>query len=431
MVSIIGSFYWLLLTITAYCVVSVVSGRTKELRQCKWFLQFAALVWMAMPLIKVLWVDTIIDPTDSIYHEEIARTVADLLRSGDYAEAFSYFSIGNPAYRFFLGVFYAITGAPEFVTYAVNTLLAFWGVVSLLEVYCLISKCDTAPRSMVYFYTLLPSALVWTSANLKEGPVFWGICMLLYKLARTSQSATRVRRGFPLLGFAVVALLRPHIALLWSLSIFGVVVLRTRSIGASIAAIVGLIVGCFLVQQLAPELIGSALNDGVNSSLNSRYEELTNNEKYASRHFTAENPTPMVTGLSLIMFRPWPTEVLTLAELLAGLEVWCLAFFGAFNWCRARHRLRCLLDWDMVAMLIVLALFGFAFTYMYNMGLVVRQRLMVFPALLYVYAKPLLESSRKLVTLRSPWQRGFAGPGLARQRIRPSRYSQSRFRNAL
>ncbi|WP_148074561.1 hypothetical protein [Bythopirellula goksoeyrii] len=381
---------------------------------------------MLTPLAKVLWIDSIIEPADSILHEEIARTVADLLHSGDYAEALSYFAIGNPAYQFFLGVFYTLTGAPEFVTCAVNSFLAYWGVLALLEIYCLISKCRTAPHQMVYFYMLLPSALVWTSANLKEGPVFWGISMLLYRLAWDRRTAGRLRRGFPLLGFAVVAVLRPHIALLWCLAIFGIGVLRTRSMGAAVVALTGLIVGCVLVQQLRPELIASVSSDGVNDSLDSRYETLTSSEKYASRHFTAVSPTPVLTGLSLIMFRPWPTEVLSLAELFAGLEVWCLASFGAYNWCRTRHRLRCLLDWDMVAMLLVLVLFGFFFTYMYNMGLVVRQRIMVFPALLYVYAKPLLDSKSKVVNLRIPLGRRFAGSGYHRQPRSSSRYAPRR-----
>lgn len=430
MVSILGSIYWLLLTLAALSVVSVVCGRIRALRDCKWFLQFAALAWMLMPIAKVLWIDSIIEPADSIYHEEIARTVAELLRSGDYAEALSYFAIGNPAYRFFLGVFYAVTGAPEFVTYTVNSLLAFWGIIALLETYCLISRCGTAPRHLVYFYVLLPSALVWTSANLKEGAVFWGIAMLLYRLAGDRRSSSRHRRGYPLLGFSVVAVLRPHIALLWCLSIFGVGVLRTKRFSTAIVAIALLVVGFTLVQRLVPELIATVSSDGVNGSLDSRYEKLTNSEKYASRHFSVTSPTPVLTGLSLIMFRPWPTEALTLAELFAGLEVWCLASFGAYNWCRARHRLSSLLDWDMMAMLMVLVLFGFFFTYMYNMGLVVRQRLMVFPALLYIYAKPLLDSNGKTVNLQIPRPRSLGRSGYNRQRRHSIRYAQVQFRDA-
>ena len=124
------------------------------------------------------------------------------------------------------------------------------------------------------------------------------------------------------------------------------------------------------------------------------------NDSLMSSHFIGKQPIPVWTGVVLILFRPWPTEVGSGAELLAGVEVWILALIGGWGWYQLRGKLRHALHPSILIMLFGLLFFGFFFSYMYNMGLMVRQRLMAFPTILYIYAWPYVckQKYRQLTT---------------------------------
>ena len=153
----------------------------------------------------------------------------------------------------------------------------------------------------------------------------------------------------------------------------------------------------FLLKQAAPVLFEAATGQGVTSTLGGRYEYLTNNSDLASRHFVNTNPTPVLTGVVLILFRPWPWEVVQFGELLAGAEVWWLAFLGFWGWFRVPDKMAQMKHPSVISLLVCLAFFGFFFTYMYNMGLVVRQRLMAFPAVWFLYSWPAVCGSSQSV----------------------------------
>jgi hypothetical protein len=83
--------------------------------------------------------------------------------------------------------------------------------------------------------------------------------------------------------------------------------------------------------------------------------------------------------------------------LLAGLEVWALGLLGILSWKAAKRKWKLALEPVMVTQIVALLVLSFYFSYMYNMGLVVRQRLMCFPALLFIYFFPVLASQRSRI----------------------------------
>jgi hypothetical protein len=130
-----------------------------------------------------------------------------------------------------------------------------------------------------------------------------------------------------------------------------------------------------------------------------RYDDLSNNDAVGGAAIAGGTPIPFVSGLMLILIRPWPTEVQQMEAFLAGIEVWLLAAFGMLNWWIARGRVRWRVSVGLVTHVVALLLMGYFFSYMYNMGLAVRQRLMCFPAVLTIYTWPLLARQQAIKTL--------------------------------
>lgn len=352
--------------------------------------QLAAFIWVAMALAKKGYIDDIFPPSDALEHERVARDVAEQFTSGHFADAFANFGIGNDTYRFMLGVFYALTNAPEIVTYAVNGALGFWGLLSLLDVLCRQTKCVRLPGSVVGLVGFLPSGLVWTTANLKEGPVLWGICMMCYWMVPAAQQGARGRRILPIVGLLVVMAMRPHIAIAWLVAIAAGNFVYTKRSGLILASAAGTVVSIGLLSLLVPAFFDQMIGNGVSAALSSRYDDLSTNDRINGAALAGSSPLPVISGLTLILFRPWPTEVERLDALLAGVEVWFLAVFGLVNWTLTPGRLRLREHPGLLVHVVALVLMGYFFSYMYNMGLVVRQRLMCFPAVLALYVWPLL-----------------------------------------
>jgi hypothetical protein len=147
------------------------------------------------------------------------------------------------------------------------------------------------------------------------------------------------------------------------------------------------------------------VTDGATTALSNRYETLSGLDDANREPIFGSKPIPIVSGLVLILTRPWPTEVNAIDAFLAGMEVWVLGVFGLVNWKLARGKCRLGLHPALVTHLVLLLLMGFFFSYMYNMGLAVRQRLMCFPAILAIYTWPLMTRHSASNMLQSRRQR--------------------------
>jgi len=403
---------WLLLALALQVLVSRICACQPALWPRRHYLAVLAVLWCAMAIAKKYYVDDVFPPSDALEHEAIARDFSQLFREGRIIEAVSQFSVGNPAYQFAAGIFYACTGAPEVILYTVNGALGFWGLLGLLDILCRQTGCSRIPVSVVTVTLLLPSPLFWTTTNLKEGPVLWGICMLLYLTVPRTRRTPRASRVLPMLGLLVTALLRPHIAAALLVAIMAGAMVDRKRIGLFVISITGVMASIVFLGTLTPQLFENAARDGLTTTLADRYDTLSIDDRIGGTNLNGNTPIPVLSGLVLILFRPWPAEVHALASLLVGLEMWGLAAFGLFQWTHTRRRLRLLMRPAIVTHIVALLLLGFYFSYMYNMGLVVRQRVMCFPAILTIYTWPLLARQRVGVGKTTP----LLGPGLRSRR---------------
>ena len=272
---LLGTTYWLaIIVVLQVCVVRICS-RNQALKPWTAYAQLAALFWCLMSVFKRLYLDEIFPPADALYHEEIAREVAACLRAFQFSEAFEYFGLGNPGYRFVLGVFYSVTAAPEWIVYTLNGALGFWGMLSLLEILCIQSGCNKIRPIILMTWLYLPSGLQWTTTNLKEGAVLWGASMMLYWTLERTKNKQTSKRGCPILGMIVLGFLRPHIAIIWMVSINLMSTFRSKRYWLFIVTAGGTLASFLLLQIVAPEMFDTASGGGASSSLGERYERFS------------------------------------------------------------------------------------------------------------------------------------------------------------
>jgi hypothetical protein len=73
---------------------------------------------------------------------------------------------------------------------------------------------------------------------------------------------------------------------------------------------------------------------------------------------------------------------------------------GIYMWKSTRKPWRLVTHPAIATHLLALIALGYQFTYVYNMGLAVRQRLMCFPAMLFIYFYPLVAKQAAVVANR-------------------------------
>jgi hypothetical protein len=195
----------------------------------------------------------------------------------------------------------------------------------------------------------------------------------------------------------LVASQRPHIAAAWLVAIAAGTTVHTKRIGLLFATTVAAIASIGLLSYLTPDLFNASVADGVSTTLSERYASLSARDGLNGEALTGANPIPVLSGLLLILFRPWPFEVKESHAFFVGLEVWFLALIGLSVWWSAKRRWQLLLHSAMISQMLALAALGYYFSYMYNMGLVARQRLMCLPAVLFIYFFPLLANQNAWV----------------------------------
>ena len=382
-------------------LVGRVCRRNTALKPHQPLLITIAAMWCLVLVLRATYLDAVMPPADEIGHDWTARQIAQHLVHGEFALATDYFGVGNHGYQFVLGVFYALTHAPMVITRAINGSLGFWAMLTMLETLCRSTGCARVPTWTIAMTAGLPSAAFWTTANLKEGPILWGISMMLSLVTHYDRPLrSRDTLLLPLAGLLTVGLFRPHIAAAWLTGIASAVLICRRRIVTAAVCGVCIIAAFVLLQAAAPKRMDTARDAGFVVMLEESYE--TRDHIGGSAIQQNQTPIPIASGLLLIFLRPLPYECNDLASVLAGSEVWVISLIVLFGWLRLRGRIRLCEIPLIVASLIALLLLSFFFSYTYNMGLMVRQRLQAFPALIALAAVPYLVSSRQGICGRNP-----------------------------
>ena len=93
--------------------------------------------------------------------------------------------------------------------------------------------------------------------------------------------------------------------------------------------------------------------------------------------------------MTLIFLRPYPTEIHNVLAFFAGLETWILSGLALIGWFLLRRRFEALTTPFVITLMVATLIIAFQFTYVYNMGLLVRHRLQVLPAVVGLAVFPI------------------------------------------
>jgi hypothetical protein len=282
-------------------------------------------------------------------------------------------------------------------------------MLSVLEMVCRQTLARRVPAWVVLLICGNPSALFWTTFNLKEGAMLWGLCMMLRGSLRSRSQALHEGILLPVIGTLTAGFLRPHIAAAYLVALGVGVVVRQRRLTLAVLAVPAMMGALAALQTIAPTVFESFADDGIGTTLAERYQQL-NTLGGSAITYSRGAPIPFVSGFILLTLRPLPFEVTDVTTICAGAEIWFISAATLWGWYRLPERLRFATSAFAMTSIATVIFVSFYFTYMYNMGLMVRQRLMTFPVLLSLAVIPALALANA-VRVRGPGPASFsAGP---------------------
>ena len=324
-------------------------------------------------------------------------SIVDTIESGNYELLFQ--KLMTPGRWFYVslqGIFYYFTGGTVISMLAFNGFMGFWGGLTLTRtIYRLCPDSSSTGTALPLFLIFTPSVVFWSSANLKEALMYWAICQAFafivpYKLAGRMGGNVVLF----VIGTLVGLLLRPHIMLFW---IGSIVLIKIFETGFWKHGIVLLLLSPLVFSLGSSKLNLKSVKVNIQAAQRNMVAII---ERGKDRSFTnstfaygAGGPVAVLSGAVNILFRPFLWRARNLRSALSAIEIWMLGVSTFVFWFRmTKNEWRgVLLNPGVQVAVLVTIPFFFLFAYFPNEGLIVRQRVQVFPALLVLLATPILQ----------------------------------------
>lgn len=299
---------------------------------------------------------------------------------------------------------YTLTGSSKMAGFVLFSFLAFFGVAFFVKAAC-VAVPGLERRRYAVLCVLAPSLVYWPSSIGKEALIILPLGAATYGFARLL-----TRDGFvaPLLlaggGLTGAAFIRPHLAGIWLAGVFPAllvaVVARARAdhpghrldqvvlLGVIVVAGVGLaLVGHATVRYLNPDG-----DESTSDSITSIVDETTRRTEQADSNFTPpslDSPANWPYASLRTLIRPLPHEASGLAQNIAALEITVFLVLCVLCWRRIANLPRLVLTNPFVAFAMTTVLLaGLAYASFANLGVLTRQKSLVFPLLLLVLCVP-------------------------------------------
>ena len=311
----------------------------------------------------------------------------------------------------FTSFVYTFVGSSKLAGFVIFGWLAFWGVACFVKAAC-IGVPGLAQRRYAWLCAVAPSLVYWPSSIGKEALMICFLGVGTLGIARLLE-----RRGFvpslllAVAGLAGAALIRPHIAGVWLAGAFAaLLVALSRSLGrtertghtgrrgtevlmlvsvVAFAAFALVIVGQFALRYLKPGDEETSVGSGITAIL----EETTRRSDTGGSSFAppiVSGPKDWPFAVLRTLTRPMLNEASGLLQLLSAVEMGALIGLCVLSWRRLFSVPRSILTIPYVAFAMT-ALFaaGLAYTSFANLGILTRQKSLVFPLLLLLPCLPL------------------------------------------
>lgn len=355
--------------------------RTNEpLHRHFFFICISALASALITWYRVIELDEMLAYTDGFSHNIASQAISDKLAFSNLFDTLMEVKPGNSFYQHFVGVIYWIVGPYPEVIFVGSGYLGFIAMVYVLDGLC--HEFPNLPWFGAMMVLMLPTVLFWSSFNLKESPALWSIAVLL-RSSILGKRGARLPSPPILLAAFLGLLLRPHIVICW---LAGVMFTRFFN-NFNVITAASLLLVMFLGIQLVDILIPGIKSDFGVTVANAGAAS----ERHAVSHGGSAifgRPVMFMTGLTLLLFRPYPWEIFSVTSLATALEIWAITLTGIIGWFFCQDRVKLLVKPLVLTSAVALCCLFVPFSYFYNMGLLARQRLQAFPAIVVLAAAP-------------------------------------------
>lgn len=307
----------------------------------------------------------------------------------------------------FTAFIYTLTGSSQLAGFISFAFLAYIGLAFFVKA-AIIAIPSLAARKYAWLCVVCPSLVYWPSSIGKEALMMLGLGVGAYGIA---DMLTRGRwaTSLPIIatGLGFVAIIRPHLAGIWMAAILPGILLallnRVRAkhsdrqvskLGLIIALAIAVAAFAFItsttIQFLAPNT-----QDGISAadSISQILEETARRTSQAGSTFTppsVSSPVSWPYASIRTLTRPLPTEARGIAQLASAAEM--MALFGVYflSWRRLRNLPRFFVSNPYITFVVTAAfLAGLAYTSLANLGILTRQKSLIFPLLLLLPCLPL------------------------------------------
>ena len=259
--------------------------------------------------------------------------------------------------------------------------VGFWGVIFLMRTFEEIQVMANSGSAIWPNYLLfLPSLHFWTSAIGKDAPLFFAVSICTWSSIHLS------RRFIPLsVAILTMVLFRPHVALLAVASLAAAAFFHREMRPASKILLLGIAIGALgVLAGTVHNTLGVDVSsaDSVSDFLRER-----SNITEMAKGGTAVISASFFARLASLLFRPFFFDASGLFGIIASVEnVGSILLFISLlkNQRYFRFALKNSFSVKFMAMFSFLLIMMLTIVY-YNVGLGIRQRVMVFPTLLSIF----------------------------------------------
>jgi Dolichyl-phosphate-mannose-protein mannosyltransferase len=351
---------------------------------------------------------------DYLQYDHAAGAIGNNFRHFDFSihgSGESTHLIGDGALTIVGGVVMVFTGTNQLAAFFVFAWLSFLGALCFYRAFS-ITFPDADKRRYALMLFFLPSLLFWTADLSKEAVLSLSLGIATYGCARALQ---RMRGGFILIvvGSLIGVFVRPNeVALLVGAFVIAMVFRPSDERTLRGFRLIGSWIFLALVVVAAVNLAGKQLHlstKGVSGALNSTHK---NNNKKTEELATgagsggvpySKDPITFPRDVYEVLFNPLPITAHNGTQLIAAAENTVIVVLLY----RSRRNLKALPRAMLVRPYLLLCLvYSLAFLYSFaalgNLGLITRERTLLFPFMLVLLCVPI---SPKGEPKQFPWER--------------------------
>jgi hypothetical protein len=315
---------------------------------------------------------------------------------------------GTPFTENFTAFIYTLTGPSQLAGFVTFSLLAYVGVAFTVKA-AAIAVPGLAAKRYAWLCMLFPSVVYWPSSIGKEATIMLGLGVATYGIAKVLTHGRWVTSiALIAAGLGFVSLVRPHMAGIWAAGALpALIVAFVRRPAATVdgsrrrgpnrfgmVVVLALAAAGFAV--LSSVTVGfltpGEAESGNSDSVSQIFDETTRRTAEGGSNFTppsVSSPVSWPYASVRTLLRPLPQEARTATQAVAAAEVMALLVLLFIGRRRVANIPRLVVSSPYVTFAVTtIFLTGLAYASFANLGLLTRQKSLIFPLLLLLACLP-------------------------------------------